>query len=178
MYIKSVYLLVHKPRQPPKMKSWVSCLVIITLGGLCNTTKVNQCPGENFPNQDKNFVIGNCVDPPCLAKKNTRIVAKMRFKAESEPKELVKSVYATLSGTNLPFIGVDGTSACDFIYELDEKTKIGNCNLVKGKPYVYIDSVDILPMFPKIRGMVHWSLVDPATGKNILCLEVLLHIVD
>ncbi|XP_066245430.1 NPC intracellular cholesterol transporter 2-like [Euwallacea similis] len=160
------------------MKSCVLCFLLVCLVSFCNTTKVNQCPGDNFPNQDKNFIIGNCVVPPCLAKKNTKLISKMRFKAESVPKELVKSVYFILSGTNFPFIGVDGSNACDFIYELDEKTKVSNCNLVKGKTYVYIDSVDILPAFPKLKGFVHWGLVDPATGKDVLCFEMSLHIVD
>lgn len=46
-------------------------------------------------------------------------------------------------------MGVDGVSACDYIYEADEKTK-NHCEFVKGKSYVYQNNLNILPVFPKV----------------------------
>lgn len=69
--------------------------------------------------------------------------------ADSTITDLIQEVSINLSGINLPFLGVDGVSACDYIYEADEKTK-NHCKFVKDKSYIYINNLNILPVFPKV----------------------------
>ncbi|XP_050295441.1 NPC intracellular cholesterol transporter 2 homolog a isoform X2 [Anthonomus grandis grandis] len=135
------------------------------------TTNVQQCPNENKKNLKENIIIGKCVKPPCRLRKNTRVLLKFKFVAEEEYKNLTQIVEAKVSGLDLPFIGVDGTSPCDKIYLEDEKTK-SNCKFEKGKIYVFKDGIDILPLYPTVRTVVHWSITDSSTGKHAVCFEV------
>lgn len=79
-----------------------------------------------------------------------------------------------ISGLSLPFPGVDGTSACNNIYDETGKNKV-SCPLLKGKTYIYRNSFKVLELYPKIQLIVHWAL--KADNKDIMCFEVNARIV-
>lgn len=72
-------------------------------------------------------------------------------------------------GIPLPFIGVDGTSACDKVFLEDGETK-AECPLVAGQKYVYKNQFPVLQIYPKLSLVVHWAL----TSKNtdVVCFEL------
>lgn len=72
-----------------------------------------------------------------------------------------------------PFIGVDGTSACNNVY--DESGKKVGCPLQKGKTYIYKNSFKVLELYPKIQLVVHWALKNGNT--DIICFEAPARIV-
>ncbi|KAG4067018.1 hypothetical protein HA402_000009 [Bradysia odoriphaga] len=67
------------------------------------------------------------------------------------------SVYANVLNVPLPFIGVDGTSACDKLFKADGTTP-SSCPLKAGETYVYKNSFPILEFYPKLNLVVHDSL--------------------
>lgn len=78
---------------------------------------------------------------------------------------------AIIGGLPLPFIGVDGTSACNNLYLEDGVTKT-RCPLKARQNYVYKNSFDVLPIYPSISQLdVHWALVD-GNGENLACFQL------
>ncbi|XP_050295440.1 NPC intracellular cholesterol transporter 2 isoform X1 [Anthonomus grandis grandis] len=135
------------------------------------TTNVQQCPNAKIEGLEKKVQIGNCNKPPCRLRKNTKVPLILKFQPAAEMKNLTQTVNANILGIAFPFIGVDGTSACDKVYEEDEKTK-NNCQFEKGKTYVFKDAIDVLQVYPTLKTVVHWSLTDSTTKKDAICFEV------
>ncbi|XP_033217603.1 ecdysteroid-regulated 16 kDa protein-like [Belonocnema kinseyi] len=136
---------------------------------LVSSTKVNECGtgGRQLP--DKNQVqITNCDAPPCKLKKKTRVAISQTFTPKRDIQRLRTSVHANIMGLPLPFIGVDGTDACNNIFNIDE-TK-ASCPLKKDVQYVYKNVFPILEIYPKISLVVHWSLKE--NNNVITCFEV------
>lgn len=78
---------------------------------------------------------------------------------------------AVILGVPLPFIGVDGTSACNNLYLEDGVTKT-RCPLTAGQKYVYKNSFDVLPVYPTIATLdVHWALTE-SNNKELVCFEI------
>lgn len=78
---------------------------------------------------------------------------------------------AVILGVPLPFIGVDGTSACTNLYLEDGVTKT-QCPLIAGKKYVYKNSFDVLRVYPTIAALdVHWALTE-SNNKELVCFEI------
>nr|KAF7416956.1 hypothetical protein H0235_011487 [Vespula pensylvanica] len=103
---------------------------------------------QYIPFEDENQVkISGCDSPPCNLKKKTRVSIEQTFVAENDANELLTSVHATLLGIDLPFIGVDGTNACDNIYDVNNN-KVG-CPVKKGTTYIYKTDFPILEIYPK-----------------------------
>ncbi|XP_019771017.1 NPC intracellular cholesterol transporter 2 [Dendroctonus ponderosae] len=151
----------------------MKCLLLVVFGlaALCSATQVNQCPNEHIADLESKVSIGACNKPPCRLRKNTKVPLTFKFQPEFNFKNLTQVVNANLLGIPFPFVGVDGTTACDKIYEEDEKTK-NNCQFQKGKSYVFKNTIDVLQIYPRVKTVVHWSLTDPQTGKNAICFEV------
>lgn len=89
--------------------------------------------------------------------------------AEEDIKELTTTVYANVLGLPLPFIGVDGTSACGKMFLADGETKT-SCPLKAGQDYVYKNSFPVLQIYPKLTLVVHWALT--SKDKDIVCFEL------
>lgn len=88
-------------------------------------------------------------------------------------KELTTSVQAMIGQFPFPFVGVDGQSACNNIY--DESGKKVGCPLQKGKTYIYKNQFAVLEIYPKIQLLVHWAL---KSGNNVIsCFEIPARIV-
>lgn len=86
-------------------------------------------------------------------------------------KKLTTHVNAVILGVPLPFVGVDGTSACDNLYLEDGTTKT-NCPLNSGQKYVYKNTIDVLPVYPTIGALdIHWALLERG-NKELVCIEV------
>lgn len=89
--------------------------------------------------------------------------------AEENISELTTTVYANILGLPLPFIGVDGTSACGKMFLADGETKT-SCPLKAGQEYIYKNSFPVLELYPKLTLVVHWALTSNA--KDIVCFEL------
>lgn len=86
-------------------------------------------------------------------------------------KKLTTNVHAVIVGVPLPFIGVDGTSACNNLYLVDGTTKT-QCPLKAGQTYVYKNTIDVLPVYPTIAALdVHWALTEQ-NNKELVCFEI------
>lgn len=90
--------------------------------------------------------------------------------AENDITQLTTSVYALILGLPLPFIGVDGTSACDKMFLEDGVTKT-NCPLKAGQNYVYKNTFPVLELYPKLTLVVHWALTDHK-ARDAVCFEL------
>uniref|UniRef100_A0AAR5QCW3 MD-2-related lipid-recognition domain-containing protein n=1 Tax=Dendroctonus ponderosae TaxID=77166 RepID=A0AAR5QCW3_DENPD len=152
----------------------ITFFVFVTLTTVCYATKVLQCPGGNIANLQNNVQIGECDSPPCKLKKNSHVPLTVKFVAEDEYKDLKLVVTADVAGVVLPFVGVDGSSPCEYIFEEDETTKVNNCRIEKGKTYVYKNPIEILQIYPRIKTIVHWSIIDASSAnrKIVTCFEV------
>lgn len=82
---------------------------------------------------------------------------------------MTTTVSADILGVQLPFIGVDGTSACDHIYLEDGVTK-SKCPLAAGQTYVYHKKFPILELYPKLSLVVRWSLT--SRNRDVVCFEL------
>lgn len=87
--------------------------------------------------------------------------------------KLTTSVQAVINNLPFPFIGVDGTSACNNMF--DEAGNKVSCPLVKGKTYIYKNSFPVLEIYPKIQLLVHWALKEG--NRDLSCFEVHARIV-
>lgn len=72
-----------------------------------------------------------------------------------------------------PFIGVDGTSACNNMY--DEQGKKVSCPLMANKTYLYKNSFPVLEIYPRIQVLVHWALREG--NRDVTCFEIPARIV-
>jgi Niemann-Pick C2 protein len=88
-------------------------------------------------------------------------------------KQLTTHVQAFINNFPFPFVGVDGQSACNNLY--NESGQKESCPLQKGKTYIYRNSFKVLEIYPKIQLVVHWAL--QSENKDIVCFEVPARIV-
>lgn len=91
------------------------------------------------------------------------------FFLDHDIERLQTNVYGEILGLPLPFVGVDGISACDKVFQSDGTTK-APCPLKKGVEYLYKNSFPILEIYPRVNPIVHWSISE--NGKDISCFEV------
>lgn len=71
----------------------------------------------------------------------------------------------------LPFIGVDGKSARNNVFEEDGETK-AKFPLKAGQNYIYKNSFKVLPAYPTIGALdVHWALTE-SNNRDLVCFEV------
>ncbi|KAK4884509.1 hypothetical protein RN001_000780 [Aquatica leii] len=140
-------------------------------------TPIQKCPeGKELNDYKLTVKVGNCKRTPCKLKKGRLIVAEFKFTADRPIKSLSNYVNAQIGGLPFPFIGVDGTTACDHLYESDGKTK-ASCPLAAGQEYVYKNPINILEIYPVVKVNVHWALRGD-DGKDAMCFEVPASIVN
>lgn len=58
-------------------------------------------------------------------------------------------MWAVISGTPVPFVGVHLTDACPQIYDKEGKNKVG-CPLKAGQEYLYKNEIAVLPIYPTV----------------------------
>lgn len=120
---------------------------------------------------DTDVSISNCKKGRCRLRKRTKVSIEMKLSPDHDVKKLTTNVAAIILGVPLPFIGVDGTSACNNVYTEDGKEKT-KCPLKAGQKYVYKNSFDVLPVYPSIPDLtVHWSLTE-GNSRDLVCFEL------
>lgn len=62
---------------------------------------------------------------------------------------VLNSISAKIAGIAAPFLGVDGTNACNQIFLSDGETP-AKCPLTAGQDYVYKNSFPVLEIYPKV----------------------------
>ncbi|XP_055641510.1 NPC intracellular cholesterol transporter 2 homolog a [Toxorhynchites rutilus septentrionalis] len=155
------------------MKSMV--VVVLALSCLymyADATDVKACPSTRslVPNDQNNVEISNCTKGPCKLKRKTKVSINQKFTPAEDIKTLTTTVYAQVLSLPLPFVGVDGTNACDHIFAEDGETKLG-CPLKAGVPVVYKREFPVLEIYPKMSLVVHWELQGRGS-QSITCFEV------
>ncbi|KYN27170.1 Protein NPC2 like protein [Trachymyrmex cornetzi] len=121
------------------------------------------------PFEDANQIsISDCDKPECLLKQGSTIYIRIQLVPNRDIQNLINDVSALLFNKSLPFVGVDGTNACNNIYNVDGSK--ADCPLQKGKEYVYENSFSILRIYPKVPLIVRYALRE---GNDIvICFEV------
>nr|CAD7265307.1 unnamed protein product [Timema shepardi]CAD7577743.1 unnamed protein product [Timema californicum] len=122
---------------------------------------------------EKYNVVG-CTKPPCRLRRKTEVAMEVKFTPEFDVPSVKNSVHALILNIPFPFIGVDGTNACDTIFETDGSK--ASCPLKGGKEYVYKNNFKVLEIYPKIKVNVIWSLATP-DNKNVFCFSLPARIV-
>lgn len=104
-------------------------------------------------------------------RKKTKVSIEMKLNPDHDVKQLTTSVEAVILGIPLPFVGVDGTSACNNIYSEDGTQKL-QCPLKAGEKYMYKNAFDVLPIYPTIPDLtVHWALKE-SNARDLACFEL------
>lgn len=159
------------------VSSNLALLVVVVVGcslyGNAHGTVVESCGSTRslVPIEGNTVEISNCEVGPCKLKRRTAVSINQKFTPTEDIKSLDTTVFAKIVGLPLPFIGVDGTSACPFLFAEDGETKLG-CPLKAGVPVTYKRSFDVLEIYPKIPSMtIHWELQTKG-GRSITCFEV------
>ncbi|XP_012231075.1 ecdysteroid-regulated 16 kDa protein [Linepithema humile] len=135
---------------------------------LTGATIVNQCETD-MPYEDSTQIsVSGCEQPVCILKQGSTITIEIKIVPSRTIENLINAVSGVIFNVPLPFIGVDGTSACDNIYNKDG-TKVG-CPLREGVEYVYKNSFPILPIYPRVAVTVRYALRE---GNNqVLCFDI------
>ena len=115
------------------------------------------------------MAVTNCEKGTCKLRKKTDVGIELKFTPEKNIKELTTAVYANVLGIPLPFIGVDGTSACNKLF-LEDGVTPTKCPIVAGQKYVYKNSFPVLEIYPKLSLVVHWALT--SNDKEVVCFEL------
>ncbi|XP_043255748.1 NPC intracellular cholesterol transporter 2 homolog a [Colletes gigas] len=144
-------------------------LVFAALLALVHATVVNKCDGSGDPYEDHSRVnISGCDTPPCQLKRRTKATFEQKFTVDHDVKNVTNAVYAIILGVPLPFVGVDGTSACESIFNMDGTA--AGCTLKKDVEYNYKREFDVLQIYPTLSVNIHYALME---GNNtITCFEV------
>ncbi|XP_011170763.1 ecdysteroid-regulated 16 kDa protein [Solenopsis invicta] len=143
-------------------------LVFAALVVLASTTVVNQC-GSETPFEDATQIsVSGCDVPECQLKQGTKATIEIKLLPNREIKSVTNAVSALLFNVPLPFVGVDGTDACENIYNVDGSKN--GCPLKPGTEYIYRNSFPILSLYPRVSLVVHYALRE---GNNeLICFEV------
>ncbi|KOC66690.1 hypothetical protein WH47_00899 [Habropoda laboriosa] len=105
--------------------------------------------------EDANRVrISGCSVPPCKLKRRTKASVEQKFVPDQDCDNIVNSVNAAVLGVPLPFVGVDGTSACENLFNADGTS--AGCTLKKGVEYTYKREFPILQIYPTVRIFVYF----------------------
>lgn len=150
----------------------VAALALACLFLYAEATVVKSCPSTKslVPIEQNTIEISNCAKGTCKLKRKTNVAINQKFTPTEDIKSLTTTVFAKVLAIPLPFVGVDGTSACDYIFAEDGTTKLG-CPLKAGVPVVYRREFPVLEIYPKMSLTVHWELQGRGS-KSITCFEV------
>ncbi|XP_059476952.1 ecdysteroid-regulated 16 kDa protein [Neocloeon triangulifer] len=147
-------------------------LLLLAIVYVANATSVRSCrQGVKYLSDD--VQITNCTAPPCKLKQKTKVGVSIKLRPEKDIPFLTTSVFGIILGLPLPFVGVDQTNACLYMFNPDG-SKAG-CPLKAGNEYVYKNEFEILEIYPKIKVEVLWALnekPDQEPERGIHCFKV------
>ncbi|KAJ8723891.1 hypothetical protein PYW07_007871 [Mythimna separata] len=133
-----------------------------------NVTPAQQCPGESFEGLQDRIQVTPCGKSRCNLVKNTNVTVNMKFTVVDKTDTMTNEVYAYIGGAPVPFLGVDGTDACQHVKRAASDEYVA-CPLAPGD-YEYTNVFPVLPVYPTLSTKVHWSL--KAGKKSLICFEV------
>ncbi|KAJ8714055.1 hypothetical protein PYW08_007675 [Mythimna loreyi] len=133
-----------------------------------NVTPAQQCPGDPFENLQDKIHVTPCGKNRCNLVKNTNVTVVMEFTVVEPIESMTNEVFAYIGGAALPFIGVDGTDACQHVRRAASDEYVA-CPLAPGD-YEYTNVFPVLSVYPTLSTKVHWSL--KAGKKSLICFEV------
>ncbi|CAL1687424.1 unnamed protein product [Lasius platythorax] len=143
-------------------------LVFAALVVFAGATIVNHCDSE-IPFEDSTQIsVSDCDRPTCILKQGSTVSIQIKLVPNRNIESLINDVGAILFNVPLPFIGVDGTNACDNIYNTDG-SKAG-CPLKEGAEYIYKNSFPVLAFYPRVALIVRYSLREG--NDKVICFEV------
>ena len=143
-------------------------LVFAALLALAAATEVNQCGSGEKIEDFSRVRISGCNKPPCKLRRRAKYSIEQNFVPQEDTTVLTNAVQAAILGVPLPFVGVDGTSACDNVFNLDGT--VAGCSLKKGTEYLYRREFPILSVYPTVSMVIHYALMD--RENTISCFEV------
>ncbi|XP_068619047.1 ecdysteroid-regulated 16 kDa protein-like [Battus philenor] len=152
----------------------LSSVVALSVLALAASTEVRECPESSQRTVKNSVQLRPCKKLPCRLKKGTDQFIDIEFTPVTDINDLKNKVSANVFGVNVPFIGVDGNSICDKVF--NESGDKEMCPLKAGKKYIYKDSFPVLSFYPTINVDVHWSL--ESDKHDIVCFEVPAKIVQ
>ncbi|EFN81341.1 NPC intracellular cholesterol transporter 2 homolog a [Harpegnathos saltator] len=139
---------------------------------LAGATIVNDCDNGIQLEDSIQVTVSGCRKPICILKQNTTVTIQIKFKPKKQIQRMDNAVSAFIFNVPLSFVGVDGTNACDNIYNADG-SKAG-CPLQEGVEYTYKNSFDVLAFYPKVSLTVLYALKEG--NDQVLCFEIPLKI--
>lgn len=143
-------------------------LVFAALVALAGATEVNHCESGTPFEDSTQISVTNCDKPTCMLKQGTTVSIEIKLLPNKNIESLVNEVNAILFNVPLPFVGVDGTNACDNIYNPDG-SKAG-CPLKEGVEYIYKNSFPVLAFYPRVALVVHYALREG--NDRVICFEI------
>lgn len=148
--------------------------LFVALIAIVGATQVNQCGSEDKYEDSNQVKISGCDTPPCKLKRRTKASIEQKFVADRDVEDVVNVVNAAILHVPLPFVGVDGTSACNSIYKTDG-TPAG-CSLKQGVEYIYKQEFPVLQIYPTVSMVIHYEL--KAGDHSLACFEVPAKIIN
>lgn len=104
---------------------------------------------SGIPFEDETQIrVSDCDNPDCILRQGTTAVIEIKLVPNRDIQNLTNDVHALLLNLPLPFVGVDGTNACDNIYNVDGSKN--GCPLKKGVEYLYRNSFPVLSIYPRV----------------------------
>jgi len=152
--------------------AYVSVLVALFVFGhsdaQMNTVAVSPCDGAASTGQLLEVRVSNCASTPCILRKGTKATIEMDYIPSASTTRVTTGAFGRLNGIPLPFIGTNGTPACQKISSKDSRQLTG-CNQNANEAYTYSNSFNVLNIYPTTAVTVQWELIDGQTRQKIAC---------
>jgi len=150
---------------------FVSVLVALFVFGRSdaqlNTVAVSSCDGQQT-GQLLEVRVSNCASTPCILRKGSSVTIEMDYIPSTSTTRVTTGAFGRLNGIPLPFVGTNGTPACQKISSKQSRQLTG-CNLNANEAYTYSNSFNILRIYPSTAVTVQWELIDALTRQPIAC---------
>ncbi|XP_033104975.1 NPC intracellular cholesterol transporter 2-like [Anneissia japonica] len=108
-----------------------------------------------------------CSSDPCQIKRGVSVAIKVTFKEVSNATDVQSKVYGYIAGVKVPF-PLDNPDAC---------TNCGlKCPLTGGTSYTFNSSLPVKTIYPAIKLVAQWELVDSKENEQF-CFQVPLQLI-
>ncbi|XKL64554.1 hypothetical protein PGB90_004640 [Kerria lacca] len=158
-------------------------IYILAVVSVCNVivadiVEVRECQPIDGVQVPKPAIVDieDCQTPPCILKRGKNTDVSFTVSPENDIQQSSLVVIGKTMGMAKGYPGLDGSNACNIVYQMPEKTKI-NCPLQKDKEVMFKFSMPIKKVFPQVSLVMHSGIKDKATKKVITCFEVDMKIV-
>ncbi|KAG5672323.1 hypothetical protein PVAND_002457 [Polypedilum vanderplanki] len=118
-------------------------LLCVTFIAVNAQTHTKQCRGFRKLNNDE-VSLSNCQKGICKLKRGRPVEVILKFTPDRDIKSLTTNVEANINGLQIPWIGIDGASACSNIYDENDQ-KIEECEGEKCQLMCKFENLKLLP---------------------------------